>query len=164
MNVYFKAYVYLTCKDRLLVFEEPDNPEIGLQVPGGTVDPGESFLQGARREFSEETGLKLDTAFEHFADQVLPFGLQDDNTSPITTLQRPITGKHVRKHFHAVVSEPPAEEWEHFEMTPSVGGEPIRFRLFWLALDDPRASDPSAFFAAFGAPIAQLRQKMKERR
>ena len=36
MRVYHKAYVYLTCGTDLLVFDEPDTPHLGLQVPGGT--------------------------------------------------------------------------------------------------------------------------------
>ncbi|MEH0070583.1 NUDIX domain-containing protein [Pannonibacter sp. Pt2-lr] len=38
-------------------------------MPGGTLDPGESHLIGARREFFEETGLTLDGALDHLADQ-----------------------------------------------------------------------------------------------
>lgn len=34
MRVYHKAYVYLTCGTDLLVFNEPDTPHLGLQVPG----------------------------------------------------------------------------------------------------------------------------------
>lgn len=73
MRVYHKAYVYLTCGTDLLVFDEPDTPHLGLQVPGGTIDPGESFLHGAMREFAEETGLELDVAFDHFSSQDIPF-------------------------------------------------------------------------------------------
>ncbi|MEP4064813.1 MAG: NUDIX domain-containing protein, partial [Nitratireductor sp.] len=57
MKIYHKAYVYLTCGPELLVFVEPDHPDPDIQVPGGTLDPGESYLQAARREFFEETGL-----------------------------------------------------------------------------------------------------------
>ncbi|MTH99300.1 NUDIX domain-containing protein [Roseibium sp. RKSG952] len=160
MTVFYKAYVYLTCGNRLLVFEEPDNPHIGLQVPGGTIDPGESFLQGAKREFTEETGLDLDVAFDHFADQDLSFDDMPFEERPQSTPGRPITGRHIRKHFHATLDSIPLEEWEHFEMTPSDGGDPIRFRLFWLDLDDLRAGDPAAFFAGFHAPLDLLRPRL----
>ena len=52
-----KVLIYATWQGRLLVFDEPDFPEIELQVPGGTMEPGESPEVAATREFVEETGL-----------------------------------------------------------------------------------------------------------
>ncbi|WP_417670212.1 NUDIX hydrolase [Roseibium sp.] len=161
MQIYHKAYVYLTCGNQLLVFDEPDTPELGLQVPGGTIDPGESYLIGARREFTEETGLDLDTAFDHFADQEIPFEALVAEGKVTAPPDRPLKGHHKRKLYHVRIDERPAEEWEHFEMTPSDGGPPIRFRLFWLDLQDPRANDPSNFFAEFGANIELLRNRLE---
>jgi 8-oxo-dGTP pyrophosphatase MutT (NUDIX family) len=42
--------------DRLLVFEHPESPEAGIQVPAGTLEPGEDPETGAFREVCEETG------------------------------------------------------------------------------------------------------------
>ena len=152
MRVYHKAYVYLTCGSRLLVFSQPDEPEIGLQVPGGTLDPGESHLIGAKREFIEETGLDLDIGFHHLADQELIYqgttGMQD--------------GLHKRRLFHATINEIPAEEWEHFEMTPSAGGPPIRFRLFWLDVFSDEARTPELFFPGFGDLLDEIRNRIQE--
>jgi 8-oxo-dGTP diphosphatase len=164
MRIYHKAYVYLTCGDKLLVFDEPDTPELGLQVPGGTIDPGESYLIGARREFTEETGLKLDTAFDHFADQDIPFEQLVAEGKHKAPYDRPLKGRHVRQLFHASIPDIPAQEWEHYEMTPSNGGGPIRFRLFWLDLFGERATDPENFYAAFGTPLAALRTRIRESR
>lgn len=160
MRIYHKAYVYLTCGDKLLVFDEPDTPDLGLQVPGGTIDPGESYLIGARREFIEETGLTLDTAFDHFADQDIPFERLVADGQVQAPPDRPLKGRHLRKLYHATISEIPVEEWEHYEMTPSDGGPPIRFRLFWLDLNDPRALDPKNFFAEFGVQLDLLRTRI----
>lgn len=44
----------------LLVFEHAGMPEAGLQVPGGTVEAGETPLQAVAREVLEESGLPLD--------------------------------------------------------------------------------------------------------
>lgn len=41
---------------RLLVF---DHPEAGTQLPAGTVEAGESFIDAARREVLEETGVSV---------------------------------------------------------------------------------------------------------
>lgn len=149
MQVRHKAYVYLTCGRKLLVFAQPDQPEIGLQVPGGTLDPGESHLIGARREFFEETGLTLDGALDHLADQDHVF----DNGRG--------RDLHKRRHFHATLPVILKDEWEHYEMTPSGGGDPIRFRLFWQDLFTE--VDPAVFYEGFGAQIGLLRQRLQGR-
>ncbi|TYC53470.1 NUDIX domain-containing protein [Rhodobacterales bacterium] len=151
MKVYHKAYVYLTCGTELLVFIEPDHPAPDLQVPGGTVDPGESYLQAARREFSEETGLSLDIALESFSDQ--------DHF--IEDVPGSLPGLHRRRHFHGRVLKKPAEQWEHFETSPSTGGPPIRFRLFWVDLFAKDAPPETRFFEGFGAQLETLRSRME---
>lgn len=160
MQIFHKAYVYLTCGTDLLVFNEPDTPYLGLQVPGGTVDPGESFLQGAMREFAEETGLALDAAFDHFSDQDLPFETIDPVGQFKAPPDRPLQGRHIRRNFHVAVPRRPREEWEHFEMYPSSGVAPIRYRFFWLNLFSTQALEEESFFAAFGPPLAALRRRV----
>jgi 8-oxo-dGTP pyrophosphatase MutT (NUDIX family) len=44
----------------LLVHEHRDAPEAGLQVPAGTIEPGETPVDAARRELWEEAGLRFD--------------------------------------------------------------------------------------------------------
>ncbi|GAA0786149.1 NUDIX domain-containing protein [Roseibium denhamense] len=151
MQVLYKAYVYLTCGPELLVFSEPDSPEVGLQIPGGTLDPGESFLQGARREFFEETGLSLDIAIESFADQD---HIPEDGSVYLS-------GVHRRRHFHGVLKAKPAETWDHFEMTPSAGGPPIRFRLFWIDVLSSKAPEDGLLSQGFGAQLETLRPRME---
>ncbi len=152
MKLYHKSYIYLTCRTELLVFIEPDHPAPDLQVPGGTVDPGESYLQAAIREFAEETGLSLDIALEAFAEQ--------DHI--IKDVPGSLTGLHRRRHFHGTVREKPADEWEHFETSPSSGGPPIRFRLFWVDLFSNTAPVETRFFEEFGAQIETLRSRMEK--
>ncbi len=41
----------------VLVFEHRDYPDAGLQVPAGTVEPGEAVPAAANREVLEESGL-----------------------------------------------------------------------------------------------------------
>nr|WP_246350973.1 NUDIX domain-containing protein [Deinobacterium chartae] len=57
-----KVVVYVTRGSELLVLSEPDHPEVGLQVPKGSVEPGETALQAAVRELEEESGLRLEGA------------------------------------------------------------------------------------------------------
>ncbi|MEL6310143.1 MAG: NUDIX domain-containing protein, partial [Chloroflexota bacterium] len=53
-----KAFAYITHGRKLLVFEQPDAPEAGIQVPAGSIEPNEAPADAARREAHEETGLK----------------------------------------------------------------------------------------------------------
>ncbi len=55
-----KAVLYVTRGRELLVFTQRDHPSAGVQVPKGTVDPGETPDQTALREGFEETGLAFD--------------------------------------------------------------------------------------------------------
>jgi 8-oxo-dGTP pyrophosphatase MutT (NUDIX family) len=52
-----KVIAYVVCGDRLLVFDHPLHPEVGVQVPGGTVEVGEPLDSAVLRELREETGL-----------------------------------------------------------------------------------------------------------
>jgi len=163
MRVYHKAYVYLTCGTDLLVFDEPDTPWLGLQVPGGTVDPGESFLHGAMREFAEETGLALDAAFDHFSSQDIPFEALPAVGQFKAPPERPLRGRHIRRNYHVQLNTRPKDSWEHYEMFPSAGCDPIRCRFSWIDLFGARALDPENFFAGFGAPLDALRMRLQAR-
>ncbi len=44
----------------LLVFQHAGMPEASLQVPGGTVEQGETPIEAVAREVLEESGLPLD--------------------------------------------------------------------------------------------------------
>lgn len=53
--------VVLDATDRLLLFHTRDiaNPDLGMwwELPGGGIDPGETYLDTAIRELAEETGI-----------------------------------------------------------------------------------------------------------
>lgn len=61
-----KVLAYITRnhsgRDEVLVFLHRDHPEAGLQVPGGTVDPGEDLDEAILREIYEESGLLINKA------------------------------------------------------------------------------------------------------
>ncbi|WP_349433991.1 NUDIX domain-containing protein [Pararhizobium sp. A13] len=119
----FKVLIYATRKDFLLVFDEPDFPAVALQVPGGTIEPGEDILAAAQREFAEETGIQCDA----------PFALLATDDHRFVRGEREIW--HRRSYFHVKLTGELAETWIHREMTPFGGGPPIRFRFFWMRIE-----------------------------
>ena len=121
-----KVLIYATGPRGLLVFSEPDFPEIALQVPGGTIEPGEPAELAAHREWAEETGLPSGPMRAiAICDSRGDFG-----HGP----------RHYRRHyFHLSLPGDLPESWDHVEQTPSSGGPPILFRFFWLPVHEARA-------------------------
>lgn len=113
-----KACAYITRNggSELLVFRGPDHD--GLQIPKGTVEPGETPAAAVRREIAEESGLAVDSAHPLVAD--------------VWTRRRAPLKKYVRHFFHADVEEP-RDEWTHVV----AGDGPERgstFEFFWTDL------------------------------
>jgi len=122
-----KVVVYATWEERLLVFREPEFPEVGLQVPGGTIEEDESIEAAARREFSEETGLPAPRRFDWLGENTYRFESE--------TFEAGATRfEHRRSYFHTVLERAPQAEWEWTEATPDGGGPPIRMRFSLVPL------------------------------
>jgi 8-oxo-dGTP pyrophosphatase MutT (NUDIX family) len=58
--------VVLDAEDRVLLFhtKDPDHPVLGTwwELPGGGIDPGETYVEAATRELREETGIVADAS------------------------------------------------------------------------------------------------------
>lgn len=128
--VMLKVYAYILDtfaeSDRLLVFEHVDFPEAGIQVPGGSVEPGERPKDAVLREAREETGisnLKLVGKLGVVRKDMGEFGLNC------------VHERHFYQ-FDCLIETP--TEWIAFEYTPSDGSEsPIAFRFYWEKIENP---------------------------
>ena len=124
MSIRQKVYAYITCEGHLLVFKHVDFPEAGIQVPGGTVEPGEDPAKAVLREVREETDLK-DVALIKYLGSV-ERDLSDFGLDEI----------HQRHYFHCRLDSFPSQSWIAFEQDPSDGSEsPIAFHFYWVTLD-----------------------------
>ena len=102
------------------MFDEPDFPDVPIQVPGGSVDVGETLSEAAYREFIEETGVLSPSVFRWLGEVDHTFRKQGTSH----TIHR--------AYFHVELKDDLPETWHHYETTPSGGGAPVLFRLFWL--------------------------------
>ena len=118
-----KVLCYIVRAGRLLVFRHVDHSwkEVGVQVPAGSIRPGETPEEAALREAQEETGL------EHFTI-VRKLGETEYDVRPYRfELQR----RHV---FHLDLTDPTPERWRSQEDHDGEQ-EPTRFECFWIPLE-----------------------------
>ena len=118
MKTRHRAYAYITSGSRLLLFTQPGAPEAGIQVPAGTIEPGEKPEFAVMREAKEETGL-TGLRYERF----LARDTRDMRDCGSDELQH-------RWFFHLTVEAPTKETWRHGEH--SENGSLIHpFDFFW---------------------------------
>jgi 8-oxo-dGTP pyrophosphatase MutT (NUDIX family) len=115
-----KAFAYVTHRERLLVFKHLGIPEAGVQVPAGTLEPGEAPAAAARREAEEETGLRD-------FDDAVPLGVESFDARPFGRHE-----VHRRHFFHLPFSGRAGEPWRHQELHASDGAPPVTFELSWI--------------------------------
>ncbi|MEV7986850.1 NUDIX domain-containing protein [Micromonospora sp. NPDC085948] len=117
-----KALCYIVRNGGLLVFRHTDHSyeEVGVQVPGGTIRPGEAPEDAALREAHEETGL---TDFR----VVRKLGEAEYDISP---LRFEIQRRHI---FLMELLEPTPLRWSSQEDHDGTQ-PPTPFECFWVPL------------------------------
>lgn len=123
MHMQQKAYAFITHGDHLLVFAHRDCPAAGIQIPGGTVEAGETPDQAVQREAFEETGLT---------------GLVSSAYLGKELVYKPERDQWQEQHFyHLICEQQTPSRWSHIERLPSEGDETeIALELYWVKLPD----------------------------
>lgn len=135
-----KVVAYITRGPRLLVFHTPDAPEAGIQVPAGTLEPGEDPAAGTLREAMEETGLdclRLGIALGETDFDIRPYGREEI---------------HHRYFFHIECTADTPATWQHTDPAPSLPGPVYPFHFYWAEMP---ASVPE-LIGEFGACLPAL--------
>jgi 8-oxo-dGTP pyrophosphatase MutT (NUDIX family) len=118
-----KVVCYIVRDGQLLVFRHTDYSyeEVGIQVPAGSIRPGETPDDTALREAGEETGLR---------DFKL-IGKLGEATYDMTPYRYELQRRHF---FHLEVAGPVAARWASQEDHDGKH-EPTHFECFWVALE-----------------------------
>lgn len=120
-----KVFAYITLSAQLLVCKHTSFPEAGIQVPGGTVEEGETPDEAVLREAREETGLDELEINSHLGMQ--PFDLSSIGGA----------GIQYRHFFHLHFTGINKDLWRHFERTPSDGHSGlIEFEFYWVKMPE----------------------------
>lgn len=137
-----KAAVYVVSPKGLLVFAHSAHPEVGFQVPAGTVRAGEAPIEAAIRELEEETGLRAGAGDLEF------LGVFEHDMRPFRE------ERQIRHAFLLRIEGKTQDRWAHWEEHPDSPGEvPVEFQFHWEPL---HTFLPALLSVGQGAPIRTL--------
>lgn len=117
------------------------HPRAGIQIPKGTVEPGEDVETAALRELEEETGVRTAKLVRALGCCERIAGAGTDETGPL---------EHHRWHvFRVELTGPVADRWTHRVTAPG-DEQGMDFGCHWLPLapDSAQLLHP-AFVPAF---------------
>ncbi len=122
-----KAVVYAlrerAGRREVLVFDHAKFPEVSPQVPSGSVERGEDVLDGALREFIEESGARLENKLKFVGSYVF---------------YKPHVDRF-QERFHFIVEAGNLpDHWTHF-VTGEGSDRNLEFRYYWLDVREAAA-------------------------
>lgn len=119
------AYVTREREGRLelLVFDHANFPEAGTQVPGGSIEPGETPDQAVLRETYEESGL-IDVSIVKYL-----------GCFPAAPVEAQVMHRHV---YHLELTGPVPDRWEHV-VSSGTADQGLRFRFYWMPVGEAEA-------------------------
>ncbi|HDR7800023.1 NUDIX domain-containing protein [Bacillus tropicus] len=116
-----KVHAYVTREKegvmQLLVFKHRDIPEAGIQVPGGTVDEGETLEAAILREVQEESGLRHLCIERFLADYIIHVKEKKEYQK--------------RHFFHVTLLTDVKDSWEHI-VSAGEEDEGLVFSYEWI--------------------------------
>jgi len=118
-----RVFTYITRGTELLVLDYVDGSYLEPQIPGGTIEPGESPEAAAIREGEEETGLTDLTVISFLGS------FKKD----LRVIGRDEVIQAWFFHLDAGGSTP--ERWRHTEADPHDGSDSIVFELYWVPVE-----------------------------
>lgn len=123
-----KSVVFVRRGDAILLFR---HPLAGVQLPKGTVEPGETTQAAARREVFEEVGLSLTRPLPMLGTWICP--------SPSAI-------------WHVFMADAPTGTLEAWRHAPTGGGPEagLVFDVFWADLPRARKSLHPLFLPVLG--------------
>ncbi|HYF78640.1 MAG TPA: NUDIX domain-containing protein [Symbiobacteriaceae bacterium] len=104
----------------LLVFDHVDFPEAGTQVPGGSIDPGETPDQAVLRETHEESGLTDVPIVKYLG------------CFPAAPVEVQVLHRHV---YHLAATKALPDRWEHV-VSSGTDDKGLRFRFHWIPVTE----------------------------
>ncbi|MFF2555098.1 NUDIX domain-containing protein [Nocardia sp. NPDC058058] len=118
-----KVLAYIVRDGRLLVFRHLDHSweEVGVQVPAGSVEAGETPEEAVLREAREETGFSEFTIVRKLGEDIYD----------ISPYRFEIQHRHI---FELEIGGDTPERWNSREDHDGVG-EPTRLECFWIPLE-----------------------------
>ena len=121
-----KACACVVQRGRVLVFRHP-RAVAGVQLPKGTIEPGESPVRAVERELAEESGLHLSVRPQLVAEMKFTGSIKKAFPD-----REPKRQRWFIYRFDAV--EPLPERWSH-SATGSPEEQGLIFDYFWHPLD-----------------------------
>ena len=113
------VYLYIVRRNELLVLRHVDFPDLGLQIPGGTIEADEAPVDAAFREAFEETGLN-------------ELGTPKMLGVTVVSSQRPDELSLEAWFYRIEALGQTPDKWLHTELFASEGSSKVRFELYWI--------------------------------